>query len=114
MMNIVSRISEHRAILMAIAILTIVIYHFKCWVNGFPWYVGMVLQFGYIGVDLFFYLSGLGLGYSYERNNLKKFYENRVKRIIPSYLLYGIILILFMFSWGESVSFKQIIYNSVY
>lgn len=66
-MNIICRISEHRAFLMALAIIIIVIYHFKCWVNGFPWYIGVVLQFGYIGVDLFFFLSGLGLGFSYEK-----------------------------------------------
>lgn len=83
-MNFIERISKHRAVLMALAITIVVVYHFKCWINGFPWYAGMVLQYGYIGVDIFYFLSGFGLAYSFQKNTLGTFYENRMRRILPS------------------------------
>ena len=69
-MNLVSKISENRVLLMALAIIFVVIYHFKCWIGGFPWYIGIIIKYGYIGVDIFFFLSGFGLTYSFQKNNI--------------------------------------------
>lgn len=91
-MNLVSKISENRVLLMALAIIFVVIYHFKCWIGGFPWYIGIIIKYGYIGVDIFFFLSGFGLTYSFQKNNIKTFYKNRLKKILPCYILYGFIL----------------------
>lgn len=110
-MTFVERISGHRSILMALAIAAIVVYHFKCWVNGLPWYVGIILQYGYIGVDLFFFISGLGIGYSYEKNSLGRFYLNRARRVLPSYFLYAIILVLVIFYGGKALSVMDILYK---
>lgn len=52
-MSLANKISENRALLMAFAIIFVVIYHFKCWVGGFPWYIGIIIKYGYIGVDIF-------------------------------------------------------------
>lgn len=98
-MNIINKISECRVLLMALAITLVVIYHYKCWINGLPWYIGVIIKYGYIGVDIFFFLSGFGLTYSYKKNNLKTFYINRLKKDItllhpiwfyfnPSYIFY--------------------------
>lgn len=38
-------------------------------------------------VDIFFYLSALGVSFSYKKNNLKTFYKRRYVRILPMYLL---------------------------
>lgn len=107
---IVEKISQARLSLMALAIIMVVLYHYKCWIGGFPWYIGMILQYGYIGVDFFFFLSGFGLAYSYQKNNLKTFYTNRMK-ILPCYMLYGTILILHIYAGGKSLSFSEILYK---
>lgn len=111
-MNLVSKISENRVLLMALAIIFVVIYHFKCWIGGFPWYIGIIIKYGYIGVDIFFFLSGFGLTYSFQKNNIKTFYKNRLKKILPCYILYGFILVLHMFFHSSvSLSWYQIIYK---
>ena len=111
-MNIINKISECRVLLMALAITLVVIYHYKCWINGLPWYIGVIIKYGYIGVDIFFFLSGFGLTYSYKKNNLKTFYINRLKKILPCYILYGFILILHIyFTSKTSLTFSQIVYK---
>lgn len=111
-MNIINKISEFRIWLMTLAITFVVIYHYKCWVNGIPWYIGIILKYGYVGVDLFFFLSGFGLTYSYQRNDIKTFYVHRIKKILPSYILYGFIYILHIyFRTNESLTFSQILYK---
>lgn len=110
--TIIQKISEYRKWLMAIAITCVVIYHYKCWVNGFPWYIGVILKYGFIGVDIFFFLSGFGLTYSFKKNNIFKFYTNRLKKILPSYILYGFIFILHLyFTKHESYNIFQILYK---
>lgn len=47
------------------------------------------------GVDVFFILSTFGLCFSYEKNNIWKYYGNRFKRLFPIYIVYLILLFLF-------------------
>ena len=47
-----------------------------------------------IGVDIFLFLSGIGLYLSMTKNTLRKYYKNRFIKIIPKYL---IILIIYSF-----------------
>lgn len=42
---------------------------------------------GYVGVDIFLFLSGFGLTYSYKKNNLLSFYKHRLIRLYPLYLI---------------------------
>lgn len=110
-MDFVDRVSKKRSALMALAIMFVVIYHYKCWVGGFPWYIGSVLKFGYIGVDIFFFLSGFGLACSFQKNSIRKFYKNRAIKILPCYLLYGVILLLNMGLQGEKFTWLDVLYK---
>lgn len=78
-----SQLSNNRPYLMGMAILLVVVYHALCWIYN-P--IGR-FNFGFIGVDIFLLLSGMGLCFSYEKNSVSKFYKNRIKRIFPVYAL---------------------------
>jgi peptidoglycan/LPS O-acetylase OafA/YrhL len=91
-------------LLRALAIIVVVIYHVG--IMGFP-LPGRVHRFGWIGVDLFFVLSGYLIGGQLlaplARNqgiNLGRFFARRGLRILPAYL---VILAVYVFlpSWRE-------------
>jgi peptidoglycan/LPS O-acetylase OafA/YrhL len=91
-------------LLRALAIIVVVIYH--AGIMGFP-LPGRVHRFGWIGVDLFFVLSGYLIGGQLlaplARNqsiNLRRFFARRALRILPTYL---VILAIYAFlpSWRE-------------
>ena len=70
---------------MGFAILIVMLFHM-----GVPrsssWY-GLV-RMGNLGVDIFLFLSGMGLWYSWSRNpKFRHFYFNRVIRIYPAWLI---------------------------
>lgn len=75
-------IKDNRTPLMGLSICCILIYHAFCWIYN----PIRGLNIGYIGVDIFLFLSGFGLAYSYEKNTLSKFYKNRALRIFPIYV----------------------------
>ena len=74
---------------MGVAIIFVVLYHYNCAVSNV--HLLSIFKRGYIGVDLFFFFSGLGLGYSYNRNSLAQFYKNRFWRIMPLYWIWAIV-----------------------
>ena len=48
----------------------------------------LIKQFSKIGVDLFFFVSGLGLYFSFSRDSdLLRFYRKRLLRIVPQYTI---------------------------
>lgn len=98
-------VSQNRTHLMGIAMLFVVVYHAFCWIYN-P--IG-VFNIGYVGVDMFLFLSGFGLIYSYEKNSILCFYKNRLKRIYPIYCLAVLTtyLILCHNVWG----FDDLFYN---
>jgi peptidoglycan/LPS O-acetylase OafA/YrhL len=78
-------------LLRALAIVVVVIYH--AGIMGFP-LPGRVHRFGWIGVDLFFVLSGYLIGGQLlaplardKRINLGRFFSRRALRIMPAYLV---------------------------
>lgn len=81
--TLLSEISSNRSYLMGVAMLLVLVYHLFCWVAN-P--IGP-LNIGYVGVDVFLFLSGFGLRRSFETNSLTKFYANRFKRIYPLYFV---------------------------
>ena len=50
-----------------------------------------------VGVDIFFFFSLVGLGFSLENNKLVNFYKHRIKRILPAYLLFMVIVLSLFF-----------------
>lgn len=50
---------------------------------------------GEFGVEIFLFLSIIGLCYSIESHGLIKYYKNRIKRIYPMYFIFIIITFLF-------------------
>ena len=91
-------------LLRALAIVIVVIYH--AGIMGFP-LPGDVHRFGWIGVDLFFVLSGYLIGgqllsqlASSHSIKLKRFFARRALRILPAYL---VVLAIYFFlpAWRE-------------
>ena len=79
-------LSTYRGALMGFAILIIVFYHFCN--RGGTTFIDKVLRGvfsqGYVGVDIFMVVSGLGLTYSMLKNeNLREYYIKRWVRIFP-------------------------------
>ena len=114
-------ISESRGILMGVATLIVAFfhcysYHFdKIFTNDF---LGRLFNFlrsmGNIGVDVFLFLSAIGLYFSFSKDsNLKNFYKKRVLRIVPSIIIVASIYYLYK---GVSVNtfFKGITLFSFY
>ena len=88
--------SKYREVLMGLAILSILIFHYTedCY-NASINYTGIVKLYktyiGSSGVDIFLLLSGLGLYYSFSKNNnINDFYIKRIKRVIVPYLILAI------------------------
>jgi len=97
-------------LLRALAIIIVVIYH--AGIMGFP-LPGRVHRWGWIGVDLFFVLSGYLIGGQLlgelahdNRLNLPRFYTRRALRILPAY--FAILAIYFLLPvWREYPDMAQ-------
>lgn len=79
-------LSTYRTALMGFAILIIVLYHFsgRGGINIVDKVLRLVFSQGYIGVDIFMVVSGLGLTFSLLKNeNLREYYIKRWVRIFP-------------------------------
>lgn len=75
--------------LRAISIIAVLIYHLQFFYNDY-----LFLKGGFIGVDIFFVISGYLIGSIIFREykeksklNIKNFYERRIRRIIPTLLI---------------------------
>ena len=96
-------ISGNRSYLMGWAILFVLLYHFfGCTRNIFG-----DLNIGYVGVDIFLFLSGYGLTNSFRKNKWYVFYMRRMKRLYPLYFL--LVMVLTILKQDNSIS--HIIYN---
>ena len=97
-------------LLRALAIIVVVIYHAALFGFTLP---GRVDRFGWIGVDLFFVLSGYLIGGQLlaplardQRINLGRFFTRRALRIMPAYL--AVLAVYFLLpSWREYPEMSQ-------
>ena len=88
-------ISTFRSELMGWSILWIMMLHFT-FNQIAP--LGFVAQYGFAGVEIFLFVSGLGLYNSLESDKaLGHFYKKRLLRIFPTYYILGIIASLLLF-----------------
>lgn len=86
-------ISKIREISMGIAIIWIMLFHMPGLSNIMPEPINFLINLGYMGVDIFFFLSAYGLFFSLEKGiSIHRFYERRIIRILPTYY---IVLLLF-------------------
>lgn len=78
-------LSRHRAPLMGVAMLIVVVFHV-----GLPRenaFYGLV-RCGNLGVDMFLFLSGIGLWFSWTRRpSLRHFFARRYLRVYPAWLV---------------------------
>lgn len=88
--NIFKLLSKKRNAIMGIATISVLFFHhvfYQMFNDGTTLRkIGLFfIENGNLGVDYFFFLSGFGLLYSIENNSVKKFYYNRLKKIIIPY-----------------------------
>lgn len=80
-----ANISKYRGELMGLAILFVMLFHVS--VPRTDAFFGL-RRMGNIGVDMFFFLSGIGLWYSWTRNaDAMNFFKKRLLRIYPAWLI---------------------------
>lgn len=97
--ELVSRMLD-RQFLMGCAIIFIWLYHMRC-----TCHVGnIVFAPGFIGVDFFFFLSGYGLCYSWQKNDTGTFYKNRFKRVYPLFLILAVSYTAMSYFYGKNPS----------
>ncbi len=86
-------LARYRRPLMGAAILWVFLYHVPVEVpRSLPCLPLLALQnIGYAGVDIFLFLSGIGLVYSAGKGSWKRFYCRRFARILPAF--WGIALL---------------------
>jgi len=88
---IFSDILNKKQELMGFAIIWVFLFHSKFGQNIFL--IKEVIGFGSHGVDIFFFLSALGLSHSLSKNsNFLEFYLRRFWRIVPTLLLFLIVV----------------------
>lgn len=95
-------ISKYRSELMGVAILWIMLYHALLEFPGYLLPLRIFKEVGYVGVDIFFLLSGLGIAYSLAKKpRVSDFFIKRAIRILPTYWLILLVYILIEFSFNR-------------
>lgn len=100
-------ISKYRTQLMGIAMLWIILFHTPFNDTELPSLLRYIRRTGYGGVDIFFFLSGLGIFFAYKKENLKSFYKKRFLRIIPYYLPIVLAYSLFLY-FNNFITLKEV------
>lgn len=76
---------KYRSAWMGVAILWVILFH----ANFSIPHTGKLALYGYGGVDVFFFASGIGCRHSLNRNkDFLAFFKKRLKRIMPTYLIF--------------------------
>lgn len=95
-------INNNRSFLMGCAIVFVFLYHAYCIMRGYL-FVFQLFTYLFVGVDIFMLTSALGCSYSHEKNGTVRFYLNRIKKVVPLYLLFAIIqTVVQVFVMGET------------
>lgn len=92
---------NQRHLMMGVAMIMVILYHLfnvvnsKCLAIFYP---------GFMGVDIFLFLSGYGLCFAFNKYDLPIFYKRRILRIIPLFVLMAFIVTLIKVSTGQSAN----------
>lgn len=98
---LVNIISENRTAIMGLAMLSVMLFH-QYFTSVIPF--NAFHNFGNWGVDVFLFLSGMGLVRSLEKYPLPIYYKRRLKRIIPSCFICGTSKYIVFLLLGSSVA----------
>lgn len=93
--------SKYRTAIMGLSMLSIMLFH-QYFTSTIPF--NFFHNFGYWGVDVFLFLSGMGLVNSLNYNSLKTYYSRRFNRIIPSCFLCGSVKYILFILLGNTVA----------
>lgn len=96
--------SEYRTEIMGIAMLSVMLFH-QCFTRVVP--LNIFHNIGNWGVDVFLFLSGMGLVRSLEKYPLLTYYMRRFKRIIPCCVLCGTTKYIIFLMLGSSVAILE-------
>lgn len=89
-----SVLSKYRTELLGLSAILIMLFHFHLW-QLFPEFTKYVLRFAFGAVDIFLFLSGVGLCYSMNKNeSILSFYSRRFSKIYPSFAMVTVITLL--------------------
>lgn len=95
-------LSQYRQTFMGVAIFWVFFYHTGVDILG----LRQLFSVGWIGVEIFFLLSGFGLSQSLSKNsNLGEYYKRRLTRIIPTWWL--ILLLMHLVGWVAGLKVPQ-------
>ncbi|SCZ81249.1 acyltransferase family protein [Pseudobutyrivibrio xylanivorans] len=89
--NSLQLLNKYRAEIMGIFALWIFIFHIWLPDWNLPMLLVLIKTMGYSGVDVFFLISGIGMTYAIKKQSIPVFYARRMKRLLPAYLIVGII-----------------------
>lgn len=111
--NISSNIFKHKTELMGIAICLIMWFHSIYIVENTI--LAFLKNICDIGVDIFMFLSGFSLAFSYSKNsNIKHFYKKRATRILPTYFIIFFFIYLYHDIIKGNGNFYDVLYNLLF
>lgn len=120
-MNIdLSLLSKYRTQLMGFAMLWVTLHHFgiSLKINYLQIIANKIILAGYGGVDIFLFLSGIGVYYSWTKNSSTSyFYKKRLSRILPCYIVItatGAIIEVLYYNYPVSHIFTSITFIEFY
>lgn len=100
-------ISKERTSLMGLAIIGIMFFHMSLNLSTFP-ILFKIKALGNIGVDIFLFLSAIGLYYSCQKSyDIKKFYQKRILRIIPATIICLVPWYIYLVKTGMTTSITR-------
>jgi len=110
--SIFTLINEYRLEIMGVAALWVFAFHEWTDLIGNTGIVSDLAHFvsgaGFGGVDIFLFLSGMGLTHAIEKYPVKVFYKRRFARVLPPYVLTVVLAALFR-QWEVGYFLKTII-----
>ena len=80
-------VMSYRNVAYGLAAIWIVLYHLEGYRHVEIPVITKIFYMGNVPVDIFLFLSAIGLSYSIENNSLKQFYKNRFSKILVVYFL---------------------------
>lgn len=111
-MNIrLNELLKHRYCIMGIASIWILIFHSDLIIPT-VWGGWFVKDIGYGGVDLFFFVSGIGCYYSLcKDSDLFRFILRRIKRVLPVYFVTLSLSIIIRLLFGTDITLQSVLGN---